>query len=141
MADNHFYDISQSPSVDPWVVAPTPGYYGDSHIYSLSPSPHPLSQVQQPLGFLKSGEREEGAEYICYTIAWRLHVNDKKSGSRTAKDLIVAPGKYWEEKLKVALEDMLQAKSKTDHHFRFEGADIVISVNDRTQTNFEDFAS
>lgn len=141
MADAPLYDLSQSPSVDPWVVAPTPGYYADSHVYSLSPSPHLLSQVQQPLGFLQSGEREEGAEYVRYTIAWKLHVNDKRSGSRTAKDLIVAPSKYWEEKLKAALEEMLHTKSKTDHHFRFEGADIIVSVNDRTQTNFEDFAS
>ncbi|QKX62541.1 uncharacterized protein TRUGW13939_09702 [Talaromyces rugulosus] len=141
MVDSQFYDISQSPSVDPWVVAPTPGYYGDLHVYSPSPSPHPLSQVQQPLGFLQSGEREEGAEHVCYTIAWKLHVNDKKAGSRTAKDLTVAPSQYWEEKLKAALEEMLQTKSKTDHRFRFEGADIVVSVNDRTQTNFEDFAS
>jgi hypothetical protein len=49
---------------------------------------------------------------VCYTIKWILRINNKRAGGATVKDLVIAPSKYWNERLKGALEEMLQAKKK-----------------------------
>ncbi|KAA8641518.1 uncharacterized protein ATNIH1004_011654 [Aspergillus tanneri] len=149
MTDNRFIyddDASQPGTVNRW-DAPTP-YFG-SPGYSLSPSPHrTLQQPSDRLGFLPLDEWEEGGEYdqqppqyVCYTIKWKLTINHKRAGSATEKDLVVAPSDYWEEFLKASLEDMIQAKKKGNQRVRYESTDITVSVNDKTQSDLEQFCS
>ena len=60
----------------------------------------------------------DAAEYIRYTIAWKLMLNRKKVGSVTEKGLVIAPREYWIETLKPAVEEMLQMKKKNSQRVR-----------------------
>ncbi|KAL2801614.1 hypothetical protein BJX63DRAFT_169250 [Aspergillus granulosus] len=102
-------------------VRPHPGDFGRSTGYSLSPSPHhTLPQPPQDrLGCLSLAEWERGGEYdqqppryVCYTVNWKLLLNNKPVGNVTEKDLVVAPSQYWEKYLQADLDNMVQTKRK-----------------------------
>jgi hypothetical protein len=106
-----------------------------------------LQQIDR-LGYLPFDEWEEGEEYdqqppqyVCYTIKWVLRINNKRAGGATVKDLVVAPSEYWDECLKGALEEMLQAKKKKYLRARYESAELTVSVNERNQSDLEQFES
>ncbi|KAJ0413208.1 hypothetical protein BJY00DRAFT_297244 [Aspergillus carlsbadensis] len=133
MANGRFvYDDDSQPwTPDRW-NAPTPGNFGRSPVSSLSPSPHRTLPPRDRLGYLPFDEWEEGEEYdqqppqyVCYTIKWILRINNKRAGGATVKDLVVAPSEYWDERLKDALEDMLQAKKKKNLRARYESAELT----------------
>ncbi|KAH8435047.1 uncharacterized protein LDX57_012676 [Aspergillus melleus] len=138
--------------IEPWdgdtpQHAPTPGYFGctPASFYSPSPAPEPGLQPDQ-LGFLpfslweKSVDyAEQPPKYVCYTIAWKLVLNRKTVGKVTEEDLVVAPSEYWEESLKVDADVMLRTKKKRHKRVRSEGTDITVSVDDRSQKDFEKF--
>ncbi|KAJ5651656.1 hypothetical protein N7507_009082 [Penicillium longicatenatum] len=150
MANDRFvYDDDSQPwTPDRW-NGPTPGNFGRSSIStSLSPSPHRTLQPIDRLGYLPFDEWEEGEEYdqqppqyVCYTIKWILRINNKRAGGATVKDLVVAPSEYWDERLTGALEDMLQAKKKKHLRARYESAELTVSVNERNQSDLEQFES
>jgi hypothetical protein len=122
MTDSLFIsDASQSE--EPWDddsrYAPNPGNFGRSTGCSLSPSPHrTLPQPPQDrLGFLPLAEWERGGEYdqqppryVCYTVKWKLLLNNKPVGNVTEKDLVVAPSQYWEKYLQADLDNMVQTE-------------------------------
>lgn len=127
---------------------PTPGNFGRSTGYSSSPSPHhALPQpLQDRLGFLPLAEWERGGEYdqqppryVCYTVKWKLLLNNKPVGNVTEKDLVVAPSGYWEKYLKADLDNMVQTKRKPNQRVRPESTTIKVEVNDRTQCPLEQF--
>jgi hypothetical protein len=78
---------------------------------------------------------------VCYTIKWILRINNKRAGGATVKDLVVAPSEYWNERLKGALEEMLQAEKKKNLRARYESAELTVSVNERNQSDLEQFES
>ena len=148
MADDRFDDddTPQPRTFNRW-DAPTPGNFGGSPIYSASSSPHRTLPPDR-LGFLPFGEWDEGEEYdeqpprfVCYTIRWTLKINTKRAGGATAKDLVVAPSEYWEERLKPDLEEMVQTKKKRAQRTRYESAEITVSVNEKNQSKLEQFES
>ncbi|KAI7974043.1 hypothetical protein EIK77_009238 [Talaromyces pinophilus] len=154
MADHLFTDGEASPSqtTDPWVdnslYAPTPGNLGYSPGYSFSPSPYRTlpQETSDRLGFLPLDEWDESGEYdvqppqyVCYTIQWKLSLNQKKVGGETAKDLVVAPSDYWKKCLNKAVEDMLQTTQKPGQRVRYESTTIEVSVNDKSQKPLEKF--
>ncbi|KAL2859967.1 uncharacterized protein BJX67DRAFT_368368 [Aspergillus lucknowensis] len=151
MTDSLFiYDASQAE--EPWDddsrYAPTPGDFGRSTGYSLSPSPHrTLPQPPQDrLGFLPLAEWERGGEYdqqppryVCYTVKWKLLLNNKPVGNVTEKDLVVAPSQYWEKYLQVELDNMVKTKRKPNQRVRPESTTVKVEVNDRKQCPLEQF--
>jgi hypothetical protein len=74
---------------------------------------------------------------VCYTIKWILRINNKRAGGATVKDLVIAPSKYWDKRLKDALKDMLQAKKKKNLQAQYKSAELTISVNKRSQSDLE----
>lgn len=153
MSDDLFiYDSPPYPATNPWEdtsqFAPTPGNFDRSTACSLSPSPRhtPSQQPSDRLGFLPLVEWDERGEYdrqppqyICYTIEWKLVLNNRPVGTVTKKDLVVAPSAYWEKYLKPALDNMVQTKKKPNHRVRSESTTIKASVNERRQCPLEDF--
>ncbi|KAL3442695.1 hypothetical protein BJX65DRAFT_321198 [Aspergillus insuetus] len=138
MTDSLFiYDASQPEETwdDDSRYAPTPGDFGRSTGCSLSPSPHcTLPQPPQDrLGFLPL------AEYVCYTVKWKLLLNNKPVGTVTKKDLVVAPSQYWEKYLQADLDNMVQTKRKPNQRVRPESTTIKVEVNDRKQCPLEQF--
>jgi hypothetical protein len=106
-------EACQSRLIDPWdqdsQYAPTLGDFGrtPATLYSLSPTPDPISCQTQPdyLGFLPFAEWEkwtedncykgpENPEFIRYTIAWKLMINRTIEARETKQDLVVAPSEY-----------------------------------------------
>ncbi|KAL5042235.1 hypothetical protein BDW71DRAFT_217086 [Aspergillus fruticulosus] len=132
MTDNLFiYDASQPGETwdDDSRYAPTPGDFGRSTGYSLSPSPHhTLPQPPQDrLGFFPLSEWERGGEYdqqppryVCYTVKWKMLLNNKPVGNVTEKDLVVAPSQFWEKYLKADLDNMVQIKREPNQRVRSE---------------------
>ncbi|CAI7587791.1 unnamed protein product [Penicillium manginii] len=143
-------DATQSPMIDPWEYAPTPGNFGSTPATLYSPSPAPYRATDQPqsdqLNFLPFAEWEKGGEYdeerpkfVCYTIEWKVILNRKTVGRVTEENLVVAPSEYWEETLKADVEDMLQMKKKRHQRVRSEGTDMMMKSNDRSQRKIEKF--
>ncbi|KAL4986811.1 hypothetical protein BDW68DRAFT_197807 [Aspergillus falconensis] len=132
MTDNLFiYDASQPGETwdDDSRYAPTPGDFGRSTGYSLSPSPHhTLPQPPQDrLGFFPLSEWERGGEYdqqppryVCYTVKWKMLLNNKPVGNVTEKDLVVAPSQFWEKYLKADLDNMVQIQREPSQRVRSE---------------------
>ncbi|KAL4918747.1 hypothetical protein BDW62DRAFT_217518 [Aspergillus aurantiobrunneus] len=151
MTDSLFiYDASQSGETwdDDSRYAPTPGDFGRSTGYSLSPSPHrTLPQPPQDrLRFLPLAEWERGGEYdqqppryVCYTVKWKLLLNNKPVGNVTEKDLVVAPSQYWKKYLQADLDNMVQTKRKPNQRVQPESTTIKVEVNDRKQCPLEQF--
>ncbi|KAF5865344.1 hypothetical protein ETB97_004154 [Aspergillus alliaceus] len=99
-------EASQPQVIDPWEegsqYATTPGNFGrtPATLYSLSPTPDPITRQTQPdyLRFLPFAEWEEGEDYereppefICYTIARKIIINHRIETRETEQDLVVAP--------------------------------------------------
>ncbi|KAH1972669.1 hypothetical protein KXV92_005592 [Aspergillus fumigatus] len=148
-------EACQSRLIDPWdedaQYAPTPGDFGrtPATLYSLSPTPDPISCQTQPdyLGFLPFAEWEKWTEDNCYeepeepeiiryTIAWKLMINRTIDARETEQDLVVAPSEYWEKHLKQKIDELVHMK-KRDRRVRSEDTAIVVSVNHRNQGPLE----
>jgi hypothetical protein len=56
----------------------------------------------------------------------KLILNNKKVGSVTKKDSVVAPSDYWGKNLKADLENMLQTKRKRHQRVWSEGTAITV---------------
>ncbi|KAJ3499242.1 hypothetical protein NLG97_g489 [Lecanicillium saksenae] len=55
---------------------------------------------------------DEPPEYICYTIDWKLSVNNRNKGGETEQNIVITPDKFWTHvlsaKLQTAVEDVRQ---------------------------------
>ncbi|CEJ61521.1 hypothetical protein PMG11_10052 [Penicillium brasilianum] len=148
------YDLQpyDSHSVDHnWQNAPTPGYFGCTPTSrgGFSPSPdastedgqEDLSQnkTESPR-LLQLSEWHDGtlddelpANYIQYTIEWKVMVNKKVISRDTEEDVALTPSAYWPMTLKCKLEKLLEGKPSYKGRVRSDDTAIVVSVNDRSQ--------
>ncbi|RAK96547.1 uncharacterized protein BO80DRAFT_366113, partial [Aspergillus ibericus CBS 121593] len=75
--------------------------------------------------------------YVCYTVKWKLLLNNKPVGNVTEKDLVVALSGYWDKYLKAELDNMVQTKRKANQRVRSEQQSGY--VDDRKQCALERF--
>jgi hypothetical protein len=131
--------------------APTPGYYGRTPASScgLCPSPeyhseHDLEDLSQHQPerprLLQLSEWHDGtledelpANYIQYTIEWKVMVNKKVVSRDTEEDVVLTLSAYWPMTLKCKLEKLLEGKASYKGRVRSDDTVIVVSVNDRSQ--------
>jgi hypothetical protein len=131
--------------------APTPGYYGRTPASNCGFSPSPdyhsendlevLSQQQpQTPRLLQLSEWHDGtssnelpANYIQYTIEWKVTVNKKILSRDTEEDVALTPSAYWPMALKGKLEKLLEGKTPGKIMVKSDDTSIVVSVNDRPQ--------
>ncbi|CAG7985292.1 unnamed protein product [Penicillium salamii] len=159
---NHFFpngDDSQAQNLDPSdqdsQYATTPGYY--VHMppseYGFSPSPsccpqdgaEPLLSTQaETKKLLQLSEWEANrpddelsANFIRYTIEWKVKVNNRSVSEDTEQDVALTPSAYWPLVLREKLHKVIEEKVARKRRVRSDDTSILVSINDRKQRDLK----
>ncbi|KAK4077980.1 hypothetical protein Purlil1_12178 [Purpureocillium lilacinum] len=76
---------------------------------------------------------------IHYTIEWKLLLNrgrTNKLTNDTERDLVLAPGAYWDRCLKSKVEDILKKKTPPRKSYKLDETNISVSVTERGERDF-----
>lgn len=76
---------------------------------------------------------------IHYTIEWKLLLNrgrTTKLTNDTERDLVLAPGAYWDRCLKSKVENILKKKTPHQKSYKLDETNIIISVTERGERDF-----
>ncbi|CAN9211453.1 unnamed protein product [Alternaria alternata] len=94
------------------------------------------------LGFLPLAEWDEYNSYeedtpshLCYSIEWKIAVNNRAVAKDTEQDIVLAPAVYWRMYLQEKVEKLVDKKLPRSSHVELDDVGVVASVKDRSESD------
>lgn len=82
---------------------------------------------------------ESPPAYVHYTIEWKLLLNKgrvTRLTNDTEKNLVLAPGAFWDRTLKSKVEDLLKKKTSRNKFYEPDETNITVSITERSERDF-----
>ncbi|KAF4447038.1 AAA family, partial [Fusarium albosuccineum] len=74
---------------------------------------------------------EQPPTCVHYSIEWKLTLNHRSISKDTEPNLVLAPGPYWNTRLRPKVEKLAKKKLPSNRSFDIDDTDIAVCVNDR----------